>query len=58
MERRKYYSDGVTKRTDPFYVCSCPNGHQYWSVTYQRTCNICKEKIECVPANIKKENPE
>ena len=38
-----YYSDGVTKFSDPFYKCVCRNClHRYWSVTIASKCPVCK----------------
>lgn len=34
---KEYYTDGVTKRTDPLYICSCSCGKCYWSCTYQNS---------------------
>ncbi len=50
---QKFYSDKVTAITDPFYMCRCRNEHAYWSVTYQRYCKECGEKLHCVPADQK-----
>lgn len=49
------YNDHVTRVTDPFYACRCPEGHAYWSVTYTRRCRKCGRKLEsCLPAGTKK----
>ena len=38
-----YYSDGVTKYTDPFYKCVCRGClHKFWSVTIDAPCPECK----------------
>lgn len=48
----EYYNDGVTRVTDPFYLCICPAGHGYWSCTYEKKCFECgKRLLKCVPAN-------
>lgn len=53
--RQSYYSDRVTKITDPFYVCRCPAGHAFWSTTYQKRCRECGQRfISCLPAGTKK----
>lgn len=53
---KQYYTDGVTKISDSFYVCVCPKGHRYWSCIYVRKCALCKAKLNrCVPANKKEE---
>lgn len=39
--RGDYYADGVTKITDPFYICICLKGHKYWSITQVKTCDLC-----------------
>ena len=31
---KEYYTDGVTKRTDPLYICSCSCGKCYWKVMW------------------------
>ncbi len=37
-----YYSDGVTKYTDPFYKCVCRRClHNFWSVTIDIVCSCC-----------------
>nr|DAM32978.1 MAG TPA: Putative toxin VapC6 domain, ZN ribbon domain [Caudoviricetes sp.] len=48
------YSDG-TPITFPFFICTCPNGHTYWSVTPQERCSRCGNPVECRLANDKKE---
>lgn len=50
MSKQIYYSDGVTKIKDPFYVVECVGGHRYWSVTYERRCSVCgKDITDCSP---------
>lgn len=42
-EKVGYYSDGVTKYTDPFYKCVCRGClHKFWSVTINASCPECK----------------
>lgn len=54
---KEYYTDGVTKRTDPLYICSCSCGKCYWSCTYQKQCSECgRDLISCEPAASKKKN--
>lgn len=48
--RRKYYSDGVTRVSAPFYVCECEAGHKCWSVTGKKICS-CGKPVKCRPAN-------
>lgn len=37
-----YYSDGVTKFSDPFYKCVCRKClHKFWSVTIDAPCPEC-----------------
>jgi predicted nucleic acid-binding Zn-ribbon protein len=37
-----YYSDGVTKFTDPFYQCVCRGClHRFWSVLITSHCPEC-----------------
>lgn len=53
--RQRYYSDCVTQITDPFYVCQCPAGHAFWSVTYIKKCHKCGKRLtSCIPADRKK----
>lgn len=53
--QQTYYIDHVTKITEPFYVCHCPAGHAFWSVTYQRRCRECGRVLDgCLPADTKK----
>lgn len=48
----EYYSDGVTRITDPFYTCICPEGHKVWEVMYTNTCSVCGRKLVlCMPAD-------
>lgn len=51
---KEYYSDGVTKRIDPLYVCECSCGKHYWSCTYQKKCKCGRLLISCEPANKKR----
>lgn len=47
-----YYSDGVTRITDPFYLCICPGGHKEWSCIYVKKCRFCGRKLtKCIPAD-------
>lgn len=42
MAKIGYYSDGVTKYTDPFYQCVCRVCfHRFWSVTITAACPSC-----------------
>lgn len=51
-EKTMYYADGITKVTDPFYMCVCPDGHKMWSCVYERTCPECGRKLFlCIPAD-------
>ncbi len=48
----KYYSDGVTRITDPFYTCLCPSGHKQWEITYRKSCSVCGQKLVlCIPSD-------
>lgn len=50
--RDKYYPDGATRITAPFYTCICPAGHKVWSITHISTCYACgKELIYCEPSD-------
>ncbi|CDD75296.1 unknown [Clostridium sp. CAG:62] len=52
---KEYYTDGVTKRTDSLYICSCSCGKCYWSCTYQKQCSECgRDLISCEPASKKR----
>lgn len=47
-----YYSDGVTRITDPFYTCVCQSGHKTWEITKKDVCSECGKKLViCIPAN-------
>ena len=53
--KEQYYQDGVTKVTDPFYMCVCPDGHKMWCCTYLKKCPECGKKLSiCIPANLYK----
>ena len=40
-----YYSDGVTRFTDPFYRCLCRGClQQFWSVTIGVRCTKCQSE--------------
>lgn len=55
MKRQKYYTDGVTAITDPFFVCQCQNGHSYWSMIYTPSCSVCGSKLaSCIQADKKR----
>lgn len=45
VTRDKYYSDGKTEVTSPFFPCLCPEGHTYWSITPVRTCYFCGKRL-------------
>ncbi|BBF41973.1 hypothetical protein lbkm_0653 [Lachnospiraceae bacterium KM106-2] len=41
----KYYSDGVTKYSDPFHKNLCMNcGHEYWTAMISDGCTRCGSK--------------
>lgn len=46
VTRDRYYSDGVTEVTSPFFTCLCPAGHTYWRTTPAETCDICGKKLK------------
>lgn len=52
QSKDKYYKDGITKVTDPFWEVTCHEcGHATWSVLYVTECIKCKSKdITCVKA--------
>ena len=53
--RQKYYSDGTTRISAPFYACICPAGHAFWSVLPQETCRECGQILtNCTTADTKK----
>lgn len=42
MTKKGYYTDGVTKYTDPFYQCVCRGClHRFWSVIPTANCPKC-----------------
>lgn len=50
--RQEYYEDGVTRVTDPFYICICEEGHKAYSTVYIKRCALCNADLcVCVPAN-------
>lgn len=50
--KETYYSDGITKTTDPFWTIKCLDcGHAGWSVLKPRKCYSCNS------ANITCSNP-
>lgn len=57
---RTYYGDGITRITDPFWLCICPEGHTAWSCTYVKKCYFCGKKLEkCIQADqYKKRNSQ
>lgn len=34
MDRQEFYQDGVTRVTDPFYICICEKGCAAYSPIY------------------------
>lgn len=43
MVKIGYYSDGVTKVTDPFYQCICRNCHNFfWGLMITSKCPECQ----------------
>lgn len=55
-----YYSDGITKYTDPLWTikCNCC-GHITWGVIYVEKCSKCgSNDIECKNRNIQVERNE
>lgn len=52
MERQEFYQDGVTRVTDPFYICICEKGCAAYSPIYLKKCELCGAPLrQCVPAN-------
>lgn len=52
MDRQEFYQDGVTRVTDPFYICVCEQGHKAYSPIYMKKCAFCGAPLrQCVPAN-------
>lgn len=52
-EAAKNYSDG-TPVTAPLYICTCPAGHRYWTVTRCDRC-VCGAKLtSCAPTDKKR----
>lgn len=52
MERQEFYQDGVTRVTDPFYICVCEQGHKAYSPIYMKKCAFCGAALrQCVPAD-------
>lgn len=50
--KEQFYSDGVTRITDPFYTCLCPAGHKQWEITRKTTCSVCGRKLLlCMPSD-------
>lgn len=51
-DKEGFYQDGVTRITDPFYICICPEGHRVWNCIYTKQCPVCGSRLEkCIPAN-------
>ncbi|MDE5588211.1 MAG: hypothetical protein K2J60_03600 [Acetatifactor sp.] len=47
-----FYEDGVTRITDSFYTCICPDGHKHWEITYRKVCSDCGKKLVlCMPSD-------
>lgn len=54
--KKGFYSDGITKITDPFWeICCTSCGHETWSVTYKSKCSKCGGKVTCTAAGAKEE---
>lgn len=53
--KKGYYSDGITKFTDPFWTVKCNTcGTEHWSLTYIDYCPECYSKdIACTNPKIK-----
>lgn len=52
MDRQEFYQDGVTRVTDPFYICVCEQGHKAYSPIYMKKCAFCGAVLrQCVPAD-------
>ena len=52
MDRQEFYQDGVTRVTDPFYICICEKGCAAYSPIYLKKCELCGAPLrQCVPAN-------
>lgn len=51
-----YYSDGITKYTDPLWVAVCPEcGHNHWSVMKIGTCPNCGfMNLQCTNSSVEK----
>jgi hypothetical protein len=43
-EKPKFYSDGITKVTDPFWNYICEEGHSGWSLIKMDYCPECQSK--------------
>ncbi len=42
MARQEYYSDGVTRITDPFYLCICRKCIKaFWAISVDTVCPEC-----------------
>ena len=57
--KNTYYSDGITKTTDPLWIIKCPKcGHAGWSVIKVNKCKVCKStNILCTNPGHKKSLP-
>jgi hypothetical protein len=55
LRKAKYYSDGITKITDPFWVVKCFTcGYEGWNLIHTDSCTECgSEDISCTNAAIK-----
>lgn len=53
-KEEEYYPDSDIRIVSPFFVCQCPEGHQYWGIFPTETCDMCGKKLNgCVPATEK-----